>query len=132
MAKTNLKLAHEKTLEEMIDEYGFLSQQKNAIGQRQKYLKQQIDAAVVLPEGERETVVEGESYKAEKYLPEKTIISPQGVYEYDQDTFWRIARITLTDAQAVLPGDVLHAVTTVEIGSIPQLKISRKQSIDDY
>ncbi len=127
MAKTNLKVARQLTLEDLIDEYGELSEQKNAIDRQQKMLRQQIESQLELPEGAQVATAEGQVYKAEKYLPEKTAVDSRAVYEYDEDTFWRVAKITLTDAQAVLPGDVLHTVTTVTVGDIPQLKISRRK-----
>ena len=124
MAKTMLKLV--KSLPEMIDEYGALSERKRLIEKEQELIKHQIDAQINL--GDAEVVTEsGEIYQADKFYPMKKRIAVEKFHAIDPDTFWRVASVTMKDATAVLTADVLHEVTEIEVGLVPQLTISKKK-----
>ena len=128
MARTTLKEVKKLTLEDMIDKYGELSAAINNMEKEKKFLKGQIDMGVVLLEGEEVAVVEAGEFQAEKYFAKKTTVSPERVKEFDEDTFWRLVKIGVTDAEAVLPADVFHDCVSVELSNIPSLRIVKKKA----
>ena len=124
MAKTMLKLV--KSLPEMIDEYGALSERKRLIEKEQELIKQQIDMQINLGD-EQVATADGEVYRADKFYPTKKRIAAEKFHAIDPDTFWRVASVSMKDATAVLTPDVLHEVTEVEVGLVPQLTISKRK-----
>ena len=128
MARTALKAVQKMTLEDMIDKYGELSATINNMEKEKKFLKSHIDMGVVLSEGEDIAVVEGSEFQAEKYFSKKTTVSPEKVKEFDEDTFWRLVKIGVTDAESVLSADIFHACTIVELADIPSLRIVKKKA----
>ena len=128
MARTALKEVKKLTLEYMIDRYGELSVAINTMKKEQEFLKGRIDMDVRLHEGEDVAIVEGDKFQAEKYFAKKTTVNPEKVMEHDSDIFWRLVKIGVSDAEAILDADIFHKCITVELADIPSLRIVKKKA----
>lgn len=134
--KTNLKEApsREDRLNSLVMQYADLQQEEAGIKKAKDFLRAEIESLFPpIPAGEKEVKFEADGAIAKIYYPETTVIDPEKLWLHDQyrDAFWRLVRIPSTEAKAILPGDVLHSISRVEISPKAQLLIRRSTSKED-
>lgn len=139
MASTNLKVVPNKEetsegkLNSLIRRYADLQQEETEIAKIKKLLMQEIEHLFpIIPAGEKEVEVVVDGVKAKSSYPYATIIDPERLWALEayRDTFWRIVKIPVTEAQNILPGDVFHDIARVEVSPIPKVSIRRDRKKD--
>ena len=132
MAKrTNLKEipTKEERFNSLIVQYADLQQQEAGLRKAKEYVRAEIESLFPpIPEGEKEVKVEVDGIVAKLYHAESLVIEPESLWALEayRDTFWRLVKIPTTEAKAILPGDILHEVSHVEISPKSQLLIRKK------
>jgi len=134
-AKSNLKVVPSPTKEERLNslilQYSDLQKQDSDLKKAKEYLRAEIESLFPpIPDGEKEVKVEVDGVVAKLYHPETTVVDPDKLWQLNQyrDVFWALVRIPTIDAKNILPGDVFHFVSNVEVSQKPQLLIRRDKS----
>lgn len=138
MSKTNLKVieapSREERLNSLIMQYADLQQEEAGIKKAKDFLRAEIESLFPpIPEGEKEVKIQADGATAKLYYPETTVVDPGQLWIHEEyrDSFWRLVKIPTTDAKAILPGDVLHVISRVEVSPKAQLLIRRTSSKED-
>lgn len=136
--KTNLKVkdapSREERLNSLIMQYADLQAEEVGIKKAKDFLRAEIESLFPpVPDGEKEVKVEADGASAKLYYPETTVVDPERLWVQEQyrDAFWRLVKIPTTEAKAILPGDVLHSISRVEVSPKVQLLIRRTSSKED-
>jgi|CXWL01.1.fsa_nt_gi hypothetical protein len=134
--KTNLKEApsREERLNSLLLQYADLQQEEAGIKKAKDFLRAEIESLFPpIPAGEKEVKFEAEGVIAKVYYPETTVVDPEKLWDQDEyrDHFWRLVKVPLTEARAILPGDVLHSISRVEKSPVAQLLIRRSTNKED-
>lgn len=119
----------EERLSSLIIQYADLQQQESGLRKAKEHIRPEIESLFPpIPEGGKEVKVEVDEIVAKFYLAESLVIEPESLWglEAYRDTFWRLVKIPVTEARAILPGDILHEVSHIEVSPKPQLLIRKK------
>lgn len=131
LKKANLKEipTKEERLNSLIIQYAGFQREEATIRKAKEYLRAEIESLFPpIKDGEKESVVEVNGITAKVYQSWTTVVDPEKLFAKEEyrDTFWRLVKISATDAK-ILPDDVLHDVSHPVLSPKPQLLIRAKR-----
>lgn len=116
------------SLSEWIAEAGRLQEEKKNAEKAYEAARKQVAMLMPdIPDDLFSVVEEGGEYEAISELKEKTIIDPFRVKDLNEDLFWRVVKIGVSDLQGLLSKEEFRQVSDITRSSSPVITIRKRK-----